>query len=66
MKKAGSTDSGAIMQALWSTEYEGVSGHIALDQENGDAIRNTAYVKECRYRDRYLEGSARRHHRLNL
>ncbi len=47
MQKAGSTDSAAIMEALWSTEYDGVSGHIALDQVNGDAIRNTAYVKHC-------------------
>ncbi len=47
MQKAGSTDSAAIMEALWSTEYDGVSGHIALDQTNGDAIRNTAYVKHC-------------------
>ncbi len=47
MKKAASTDAAAIMEALWSTEYDGVSGHIALDQTNGDAIRNTAYVKHC-------------------
>lgn len=47
MKNAGSVDSAAIMQALWSTEYDGVSGHIALDQTNGDAIRNTAYVKHA-------------------
>ncbi|MPN09429.1 hypothetical protein SDC9_156719 [bioreactor metagenome] len=47
MKKAGSTDAAAIMEALWGTEYDGVSGHIALDQTNGDAIRNTAYVKHC-------------------
>lgn len=47
IKNAGSTDSSAIMEALWSTEYDGVSGHIALDQTNGDAIRNTAYVKHC-------------------
>ena len=47
MKTAGSTDASAIMEALWTTEYDGVSGHIALDQENGDAIRNTAYVKHC-------------------
>jgi len=47
MKKAGSTDSKAIMDSLWSTEYTGVSGKIALDQENGDAIRDTAYVKQA-------------------
>ncbi len=44
---AGSTDPGDVMEALWTTEIDGVSGHIALDQVNGDAIRNTAYVKHC-------------------
>lgn len=47
MKKAGSIDPAAIKEALWSTTYEGVSGPIALDQVNGDAIRNTAYVKHA-------------------
>ncbi|HWP80048.1 MAG TPA: ABC transporter substrate-binding protein [Candidatus Acidoferrum sp.] len=47
MKKAGSTDAAAIMDALWGTEYTGVTGPIALDQTNGDAIRNTVYVKHC-------------------
>lgn len=47
MKKAASIDPAAIMEALWSTTYEGVSGPIALDQVNGDAIRNTAYVKHA-------------------
>ncbi|HWR19659.1 MAG TPA: ABC transporter substrate-binding protein [Clostridia bacterium] len=47
MKKAGSIEPAAIMEALWSTEYNGVSGPIALDQVNGDAIRNTAYVKHA-------------------
>ncbi len=47
LKNAGSTDSRAVMEALRTTEYEGVSGKIALDQENGDAIRNTAYVKQA-------------------
>ena len=47
MKKAGSIDAAAIMEALWSTTYAGVSGPIALDQVNGDAIRNTAYVKHA-------------------
>ncbi|MGE5578970.1 MAG: ABC transporter substrate-binding protein [Bacillota bacterium] len=47
LKNAGSIDSKAVMDALWKTEYQGVSGKIALDQENGDAIRNTAYVKQA-------------------
>lgn len=47
IKNAGSKDPADVMEALWATEYDGVSGHIALDQVNGDAIRNTAYVKHC-------------------
>ncbi|MCE5187844.1 MAG: ABC transporter substrate-binding protein [Eubacteriales bacterium] len=47
MKKAASVEPAAIMAALWGTTYEGVSGPIALDQVNGDAIRNTAYVKHA-------------------
>ena len=47
IKNAGTTDSAKIMEAIWATEIDGVSGHIALDQVNGDAIRNTAYVKHC-------------------
>ena len=47
LKNAGSTDASAVMDALWKTEIDGVSGHIALDQVNGDAIRNTAFVKHC-------------------
>ena len=45
--KAGSVKSADIMAALWGTEADGVSGHIALDQVNGDAIRNTAFVKKA-------------------
>ncbi len=47
LKKAGSTDPAAVMEALWGTTYTGVSGPIALDQVNGDAIRDTAYVKHA-------------------
>lgn len=47
LKNAGTTDSAKVMEALWKTETDGVSGHIALDQENGDAIRNTAFVKKA-------------------
>lgn len=47
MMDAGSIEASALMEALWATEYEGVSGPIALDQTNGDAIRNTAYVKHA-------------------
>ena len=47
IQKAGSADPAAVMEALWSTEYTGVTGPIALDQVNGDAIRNTAFVKQA-------------------
>ena len=35
------------MAALPSVTYEGVSGAIAFDDVNGDAIRDAAYVKVC-------------------
>lgn len=47
LQKAGSVDPAAVMEAIWATETDGVSGHIALDQVNGDAIRDTAYVKHA-------------------
>ena len=45
IKAAGSADPAAIQQALWDVTYEGVSGAIAFDDVNGDAIRDTAYIK---------------------
>ncbi len=45
LKAAGSTDAAAVNEALWGTTYEGVSGHIEFDQENGDAVRDAAFVK---------------------
>ena len=47
MQKAGSTDPAKVMAALWDTEINGVTGPIALDTTNGDAIRNTAFVKQA-------------------
>ena len=47
LKNAGSTDPAAINEALWTTTYDGVSGHIEFDQENGDAVRNSAFVKQA-------------------
>ena len=44
LKAAGSTDPAAVKAALPSVTYDGVSGHIAFDEE-GDAIRDTAYIK---------------------
>ena len=47
LKKAGSTEAAKVKEALWGTECDGVSGHIALDSTNGDAVRDTAYVKHA-------------------
>ena len=44
IKAAGSTDASAVLAALPSVSYDGVSGHIAFD-DIGDAIRDTAYIK---------------------
>ena len=45
LKAAGTTDPAAVNEALWKVSYDGVSGHIEFDQENGDAVRNSAFVK---------------------
>ena len=45
LKNAGSIDPKAVNEALWNTTYEGVSGAIAFENVNGDAIRDTAYIK---------------------
>lgn len=45
LKAAGSTDPAAVNEALWDVTYEGVCGKVEFDKENGDAIRDTAYVK---------------------
>ncbi len=47
IQNAGSADPADVMEALWATEIDGVTGHIALDQVNGDAIRNTVFVKHA-------------------
>ncbi len=47
LQKAGSTDPAKVMEAIWSTTIDGVTGPIALDQTNGDAIRDTAFVKQA-------------------
>ena len=44
LQAAGTIDSAAVMAILPSVETDGVSGHIAFD-ENGDAIRTSAFVK---------------------
>ena len=45
IEAAGSSDPGAIKTALWDVTYDGVTGHIAFDDVNGDAVRDTAYIK---------------------
>ena len=44
LKAAGSTDPAGVMAALPSVSFDGATGHIAFD-ENGDAIRDAAFVK---------------------
>ena len=44
IKAANSADKGAIKKALGTVKYTGVSGDIFFD-EQGDAIRDTAYIK---------------------
>lgn len=44
LKAAGSTDPADVMAALPSVSFDGATGHIAFD-ENGDAIRDAAFVK---------------------
>jgi len=47
LTKAGSPDRAAIMDILPGLVYsDGVSGPISFDQ-NGDAVRDTAYIKVC-------------------
>ena len=44
LKAAGSTDPEAVMKALPSVSYDGITGTITFD-ETGDAKVKTAYVK---------------------
>ena len=44
MKLADSVDPVAIRDALVTTEFDGVTGHISFD-ENGDAVKNMAVIK---------------------
>ena len=44
LKAAGSTDPAAVLEALPSVSYEGVSGLIEFD-DIGDAVRDSAFIK---------------------
>ena len=44
LQAAGSTDPAAVNEALWTLTYDGVCGHVEFD-ENGDAKRDTAFIK---------------------
>mgnify|MGYP002519670720 CR=1 FL=1 len=46
IKNAGSTDPAAVLAALPTTTYTGVTGEIAFD-EVGDAIRDSAFIKHA-------------------
>ena len=46
LKLAGSTDPKDVNEALWTTQIDGVTGHIQFESTNGDAIRHSAFVKK--------------------
>ena len=46
MKNAKSADPEAIREALWNTSYSGITGEISFESENGDAVRNIAFIKK--------------------
>ncbi|MDO5563635.1 MAG: ABC transporter substrate-binding protein [Eubacteriales bacterium] len=45
IEKAQSTNGEKIKDALKTISFDGVTGHISFD-ETGDAVKNTAYIKE--------------------
>lgn len=47
IKAAGSTDGTAIRDALYSVNYDGVTGSITFDQTTGDANKDMAYIKKA-------------------
>ena len=51
MKAAGSVEPADIKAALWNVTYTGVSGDIAFEPVNGDAIRDTAFIKTANTTD---------------
>ena len=46
MKSAKSAEPEAIREALQNASYSGITGEISFDSENGDAVRNTAFIKK--------------------
>ncbi|MBO7251574.1 MAG: ABC transporter substrate-binding protein [Oscillospiraceae bacterium] len=46
MKNAKSADPSDIREALWTVNYTGITGNISFDNENGDAVRTTAFIKK--------------------
>jgi branched-chain amino acid transport system substrate-binding protein len=50
IKKAGSADSAAILKALPSTTWTGVTGDIKFDS-NGDALRSESFIKSVNTAD---------------
>jgi len=51
LKAAGSTDPAKVNEALWNISFSGVTGDIAFDSVNGDALRDVAYVKQVNTAD---------------
>lgn len=50
IKEAGSVESSALLKSLPRTTYTGVTGEIKFD-DNGDAIRNVAFIKSVNTAD---------------
>ncbi len=46
LKTAGSTNPADVLSVVGGVTYNGVSGSIAFDDINGDAVRDVAYVKQ--------------------
>ena len=47
IKAAGSADPAAVLEALPSVSYDGVTGNIAFADGAKDATRDVAFIKYC-------------------
>ena len=47
IKAAGSTDPAAVLEALPSVNYDGITGNIAFAEGAKDATRDVAFIKYC-------------------
>ncbi|MGI6076014.1 MAG: ABC transporter substrate-binding protein [Pyramidobacter sp.] len=60
LRDAGTTDSRKVMEALGNVKYMGVTGMVSFDK-NGDAIRETVFVKTLDFETRRWSKVAERH-----